>query len=119
MINRNIDIVRHIIEHDIVENLIPGDLTDPINIFTDGPQTLDETYKYVIGNSAGVFTINLPNAAEGYLGKEYIIKNIGAGTITLGSDVNIDNMGSVDIVQWQSLTVKLIQVDVTFMWVII
>jgi hypothetical protein len=77
------------------------------NVYTSGPQALT-TQETVVCNSAGGFTVNLPTAGTAYLNKTYIVKNIGAGSITLQGNVNIDNNASVSIAQWGVSRVKLI-----------
>lgn len=89
-------------------------------LFTTGPQTLNETHRYIVCSTSTGFTVNLPIASDDFVGKAYAIKNIGTGSITLTGDATIDGSGSASIIQWQCLIVKLYKTEVsTYMWIII
>jgi hypothetical protein len=65
-------------------------------------------------NCTGTFTLTLPTTNI-LVGQEYYIKNIGVGTITVSSSVNIDNSLTQSLsVQYQSITV---QWDGTQYWI--
>lgn len=63
---------------------------------------------YTIDCTANTFTVNLPTAV-GITGRVYVIKNSGAGTITIdpaGAET-IDGAATLDIaVQWVAKTVQ-------------
>lgn len=66
--------------------------------------------------TANSFTVTLPTAYN-QIGKQYIIKNVGSGTITVDGDGSetIDGESSIDIVQWDSYTF----VSDDFNWIIV
>jgi len=66
--------------------------------------TLNETY-HVVNCTANTFTINLPTATD--VGREYIIKNSGSGTITIDPDgaETIDGAASISLGQFDSVTI--------------
>jgi hypothetical protein len=65
-------------------------------------------------NCNGTFTLTLPTTGIA-VGQEYYIKNIGTGTITVSSSVNIDGSLTQSLsVQYQSITV---QWDGTQYWI--
>lgn len=76
-----------------------------INIITDDYTILtsDET---IICNKSTALTITLPNTV---VGKVFEIKNIGEGIVTVdGSGINIDEDTSLNILQWEALTIECI-----------
>lgn len=90
-------------------------------IYTSGPQTLDVTQAFIVCNDSAGFTVNLPTPDGSYLGKEYHIKNINTGSITIdGGSTNIDDATTASVSQYQSMSVKL--VDTTgagaYLWII-
>ncbi len=61
---------------------------------------------YLINCTANTFTVNLPTAV-GYTGLSYVVKNSGAGTITVdpNSTETIDGSSTVALSQYDSITV--------------
>lgn len=61
---------------------------------------------YLVDCTANTFTVTLPTAVS-LVGRTYIIKNSGAGTITLDGDgtETIDNLSSISISSGKSYTV--------------
>lgn len=71
-----------------------------------GADTLDDDNYVVLCN--GTFTVSLPSVTTLTDNKVYIIKNIGAGVITVDATAaeTIDGAGSVDLgIQYESLTI--------------
>ena len=68
-----------------------------------GNTTLDTTYHHVVCDSTSAFTVTLP-AASGNTGREYRVKNINTGTVTVNvtSNGTIDNATSFTLGQWQA-----------------
>jgi len=67
--------------------------------------TLDD---HMIIGTSGTFTVNLPPAADAGLGGEYIVKNAGAGTVTVDGDSaeTIDGAATAVLnTQFESVTV--------------
>jgi hypothetical protein len=92
--------------------------TNSLVIYTS-TKTLDSSQSNIICNSASGFTVNLPTASASYVGKEYNIKNIGAGNITVSANVNIDNALTAIISQWQSILIELIDLgNSSYIWLI-
>jgi len=67
--------------------------------------TLNETYHVV--NCTNTITVNLPSSVTLGPGREYIIKNSGAGTITIDPDgaETIDGAATVALAQWEAVTI--------------
>lgn len=66
--------------------------------------TLDGGYYYVVMNSASTHTVTLPSSPTTW--QVYIIKNKGAGTLTIaGNGKNIDGSSSITAAQYVSYTV--------------
>ncbi len=69
--------------------------------------TITTSDSVIVCNSSSAFTVSLPSLASASTGRQYIIKNKGAGQITLtasGSET-IDGSVSVYINQYESLTI--------------
>ena len=108
-----------------VEPVSPGegdiwvDTNADYSIKTDDYTLTNDDCK-VIGNKGTALAITLPNASASLIGKEFEVKNIGAGDITLSGDVNINGSASLTITQWNSNKVKLIETSpATYLWITI
>jgi hypothetical protein len=90
-----------------IEALASAIITSAVDTFTTSPKTLTDTQFIVIGNMATTLVVNLPTAV-GIKGKIYIVKNIGAGDISLTPDgtETIDGVNAaVTVEQYGSVTV--------------
>ena len=90
-----------------------GGLTFPYTAKT-GTYTIGAE-DYFIDCTSGSFTVTLPTAV-GRKGQIYIIKNSGAGTVTVAttSSQTIDGQATITLAQYDSITVESTNTD----WVI-
>jgi hypothetical protein len=67
-------------------------------------QTLNSTHRCVLANGSSI-TITLPSAVTSAFGREYVIKNVNATSLTVGSAAGtIDGAATKSLAQFATLT---------------
>lgn len=82
-----------------------GGRVKALDVVTD-TLTLNSTHQTIVCNKGTAMTVNLPAVAS-HAGRTYIIKNKGAGVVTIdGSGAEqIDNAATLALNQWQTATI--------------
>lgn len=93
------------VTHRLLVNTTAGAISAPYNAQTTTYQVAETDY--TVNATSGTFTITLPTAV-GITGRLYVIKNSGAGTITVAttSAQTIDGQSTETLNQYDSLMVQ-------------
>lgn len=90
---------------------VDGSISNKVTIVNSN-QTLDDTFHTVIANSTSGITITLPSPSSSNIGRNYIIKNINTGIVTINGSIE----GSTSIMLRQRESIELISNGST--WVV-